>query len=243
MNNIHCQMPAFRGKADISAYKPRPLPTLQVGKVSRYDGLFEEAPNADKKESQKQDQGKAQETPGHQGDHPQKDRRQKKAGEESAGPALINQESHASRERRGQTEVGRPVSSHTDAQPAREARPAGGAYRGCDPLLQPPVGRDPTARVQMPRVGEVIHIRGHTTDLSQRVEFLEVNHAPATEVGPNDDFGLKVVGHVREHDVLYRVRAVAPQGTCPPRSSSRLDEQLMGGDDEHEDDPGSDGTP
>jgi hypothetical protein len=56
------------------------------------------------------------------------------------------------------------------------------------------------------RVGDVIHIRGHTTDFSQKVESLEVNHAPATEVGPNDDFGLKVVGHVREHDVVYKVR-------------------------------------
>jgi hypothetical protein len=56
------------------------------------------------------------------------------------------------------------------------------------------------------RVGDVIHIRGHTTDFSQRVESLEVNHAPATEVGPNDDFGLKVVGHAREHDLVYKVR-------------------------------------
>jgi Elongation factor Tu domain 2 len=56
------------------------------------------------------------------------------------------------------------------------------------------------------RVGDVIRIRGHTTDFSQRVESLEVNHASATEVGPNDDFGLKVVGHVREHDVVYKVR-------------------------------------
>ena len=56
------------------------------------------------------------------------------------------------------------------------------------------------------RVGDVIHIRGHTTDFSQRVESLEVNHAPATEVGPNDDFGLKVAQHAREHDVVYKVR-------------------------------------
>jgi Elongation factor Tu domain 2 len=55
-------------------------------------------------------------------------------------------------------------------------------------------------------VGDVIHIRGHTTDFSQRVESLEVNHAPTTEVSPNDDFGLKVVGHVREHDVVYKAR-------------------------------------
>ena len=57
------------------------------------------------------------------------------------------------------------------------------------------------------RVGDVIHIRGHTTDFSQKVESLEVNHAPATEVGPNDDFGLKVVEHVREHDVVFKVRS------------------------------------
>src|SRR5262249_6274786 len=53
------------------------------------------------------------------------------------------------------------------------------------------------------RVGDVIHIRGHTTDFSQRVESLEVN-APVTEVGPNNDFGLKVVEHARDHDVVYR---------------------------------------
>ena len=57
------------------------------------------------------------------------------------------------------------------------------------------------------RVGDVIHIRGHTTDFSQKVESLEVNHAPATEVGPNDDFGLKVVEHAREHDVVFKVRS------------------------------------
>ena len=55
-------------------------------------------------------------------------------------------------------------------------------------------------------VGDVIHIRGHTTDFSQRVESLEVNHAPVTEVGHNDDFGLRVVQHAREHDVVYKVR-------------------------------------
>ena len=55
------------------------------------------------------------------------------------------------------------------------------------------------------RVGDVIHIRGHTTDFSQKVESLEVNHASATEVGPNDDFGLKVSEHAREHDVVFKV--------------------------------------
>ena len=57
------------------------------------------------------------------------------------------------------------------------------------------------------RVGDMVHIRGHTTDFSQKVESLEVNHAPATEVGPNDDFGLKVVEHTHEHDVVFKMHS------------------------------------
>ncbi|HEU4351739.1 MAG TPA: hypothetical protein VFR66_07660 [Burkholderiales bacterium] len=56
------------------------------------------------------------------------------------------------------------------------------------------------------RVGDNIHIKGHTSDFGQRVESLQVGHAPMQEVGPNDDFGLKVIDHAREHDVVYRVK-------------------------------------
>jgi hypothetical protein len=52
----------------------------------------------------------------------------------------------------------------------------------------------------------MIHIRGHTTDFSQKVESPEVNHAHVTEVGPNEEFGLKVVEHARQHDVVFKVR-------------------------------------
>jgi cytoskeletal protein CcmA (bactofilin family) len=57
----------------------------------------------------------------------------------------------------------------------------------------------------MLRVGDVIHIHGRTTDFTQQVESLEVNRAPVSEVGPNDDFGLKVVEHAREHDAVFKV--------------------------------------
>ena len=56
------------------------------------------------------------------------------------------------------------------------------------------------------RVGDTIHIRGHTTDFSQRIESLQIEHAPVMEAGPMDEFGLKVIGHVREHDIVYKVR-------------------------------------
>ena len=56
------------------------------------------------------------------------------------------------------------------------------------------------------RVGNTIHIRGHTTDFKQRIDSLQVEHKPVPEVGPSDDFGLKVSQHVREHDVVYLVK-------------------------------------
>src|SRR5262245_8539105 len=55
------------------------------------------------------------------------------------------------------------------------------------------------------RVGDMVLIRGHTSDFSQRVESLQVEHRPVAEVGPNDDFALKVIAHAREHDVVYKL--------------------------------------
>jgi len=57
------------------------------------------------------------------------------------------------------------------------------------------------------RIGDVIHILGHTTDFSQRVESLEVDRKSVLEVGSSDDFGLKVIDHAREHDVVFKVRS------------------------------------
>jgi hypothetical protein len=57
------------------------------------------------------------------------------------------------------------------------------------------------------RVGDTIHVRGHTSDFSQRVESLQVEHAAVNEVGPNDEFGIQVVHHAREHDIVYKLPA------------------------------------
>ena len=57
----------------------------------------------------------------------------------------------------------------------------------------------------MLRVGDTIHFRGHTSDFSQRIGSLQVNHQPVTAVGPNDDFGMKVTDHAREGDIVYKV--------------------------------------
>jgi translation elongation factor EF-1alpha len=54
------------------------------------------------------------------------------------------------------------------------------------------------------KVGDRIHIVGHTTDLVQDVQSMEVDHQPIEEVRPGDDVALKVDDHVREHDKIFR---------------------------------------
>jgi translation elongation factor EF-1alpha len=54
------------------------------------------------------------------------------------------------------------------------------------------------------RVGDRIHIIGHTTNIEQSVESMEVEHAKVDSAGPGDDLALEVTDHVREHDRIYR---------------------------------------
>lgn len=56
------------------------------------------------------------------------------------------------------------------------------------------------------RVGDTIHIKGHTSDFTQKVESMEIEHVHVSEARPGQSFGLKVVEHAREHDGVYRVR-------------------------------------
>lgn len=54
------------------------------------------------------------------------------------------------------------------------------------------------------KVGERIHIRGHTTDLVQDVGSLEVEHGQVESAAPGDDVAMKVDDHVRDNDLIYR---------------------------------------
>jgi len=55
------------------------------------------------------------------------------------------------------------------------------------------------------RVGDVIHILGHTTDFTQQVQSLEIEHRKVQSVGPGDDVALKVRQRVRKGDVVHKV--------------------------------------
>lgn len=53
------------------------------------------------------------------------------------------------------------------------------------------------------KTGDTIHIKGHTTDLTQKVESMEYEHRHIDQASAGQSFGLKVKDHVREHDIVY----------------------------------------
>jgi translation elongation factor EF-1alpha len=56
-------------------------------------------------------------------------------------------------------------------------------------------------------VGDTIHVKGHSSDWSQEVASIQVEHDQVEKAGPGDVIGIKVDGHAREHDVVYKVTA------------------------------------
>ena len=57
------------------------------------------------------------------------------------------------------------------------------------------------------RVGDFIHVKGHTSDFSQPVESMEIDHVHVNEARPGQSFGLRVKEHAREHDVVYKAKS------------------------------------
>ena len=55
------------------------------------------------------------------------------------------------------------------------------------------------------RVGDTIHIVGHTSDFTQNVESMQIDLAPIEVAKVGDEIGIKVSEHAREHDNVYRV--------------------------------------
>lgn len=56
-------------------------------------------------------------------------------------------------------------------------------------------------------VGDTLHIKGHTSDVTTRIESMQLNHAAVEQARKGDDIGIKVPDHVREHDKVFKVVA------------------------------------
>ena len=55
------------------------------------------------------------------------------------------------------------------------------------------------------KLGDKIHILGHTTDLEITVESMQINNANVTEAKAGDAVGIKLSDRVRRGDTVYKV--------------------------------------
>jgi len=55
------------------------------------------------------------------------------------------------------------------------------------------------------KVGDTVHVKGHTTDFTATVESMQVDHETVKKAKKGDDVGIKLSGRAREHDEVYLV--------------------------------------
>ena len=54
-------------------------------------------------------------------------------------------------------------------------------------------------------VGDTIHIKGHTSDFTQKVDSMQLDGASVQQATVGQSVGIKVSEHAREHDTVYLV--------------------------------------
>jgi len=57
------------------------------------------------------------------------------------------------------------------------------------------------------KVGDTIHIKGHSEDFSQLVDSIQIEHAGVPEAKPGDAVGIKVTNKVHPGDKVFKVTA------------------------------------
>ncbi|MGO8691676.1 MAG: hypothetical protein ACLQLG_18810 [Thermoguttaceae bacterium] len=56
-------------------------------------------------------------------------------------------------------------------------------------------------------VGDTIHVKGHTSDFTQNVDSMQVDHQPVTVAKPGESVGIHLSAHAHEHDKVFKVVA------------------------------------
>ena len=54
-------------------------------------------------------------------------------------------------------------------------------------------------------VGDIIYIKGNTTDFAQKIESIQIENKNVEHARKGDEVAIKVKETAREHDVVYKV--------------------------------------
>ena len=55
------------------------------------------------------------------------------------------------------------------------------------------------------RVGDTIHVKGHTSDFTQMIDSMQIDNQSVDEAMPGQSVGLRAKDHAREHDLVYKL--------------------------------------
>ena len=55
------------------------------------------------------------------------------------------------------------------------------------------------------KVGDRIHIKGHTTDIELTIDSMQINNVDVSEAKAGDSVGIKISERVRRGDNVYKV--------------------------------------
>ena len=55
------------------------------------------------------------------------------------------------------------------------------------------------------KLGDKIHIKGHTTDIEMIVDSMQINNVDVNQAKSGDAVGVKVTERVRREDIVYKV--------------------------------------
>lgn len=55
------------------------------------------------------------------------------------------------------------------------------------------------------KAGDMIQVKGHTTDFKQKIDSMQIDHVPVTQAKKGQEIGIKVKDRVRIGDVVYKV--------------------------------------
>jgi hypothetical protein len=53
-------------------------------------------------------------------------------------------------------------------------------------------------------IGQTIKIKGHTTDFTQNITSMQIDHVPINSAKKGQEIGLLVNSRVRQHDLVYK---------------------------------------
>jgi len=113
----------------------------------------------------------------------------------------------------------KPAAAPAAAMPSMPKRPVKPGEGPLDPEHQVPGGvllgrvEDYFAHVgvvaltlQAPlSVGDMIRVKGHTTDITQKVESIQINHQPVQSASSKDAIGIRIADRSRKGDAIYKI--------------------------------------